>query len=78
MKPNVPAAVVQMYPLTSDYKAFDVMVYGVTATSLMTVPNSVIRKLAEKYGDTHTSSPFALYDHLGWKKENGRTPHYES
>jgi len=50
-----------MIPRDRDQKPFDLILYGRSASELLTVPNEVIGSLARRYPD-YTSSPFLIYD----------------
>jgi hypothetical protein len=55
-------AIVPMVPASMPGEPeFEVIVYGRSASELMTVPNETVQALARKYPE-HRSSPFLLRD----------------
>lgn len=54
-------AVVPMFNRITGRCDFELIIYGVSARDLMTVPNEIIATLATRYPN-HVSTPFELYD----------------
>lgn len=62
------SAIVPMMNRRSGEVEFELLIYGYSASELMSVPNPVIGSLAQRYPD-HQSSPFLIRDNTRKRRE---------